>query len=153
MTGLNMLNWQWQSFDALSKAELYDILWLRENVFVLEQKCAYQDLDHLDQHAWHISGRSDKGELVAYCRVVYPGKKYQEPAIGRVTTAKQFRGQGLGIALMNYAIMQTEKTYAGQGIRISAQQYLVRFYSELGFEACSNPYLEDDIPHINMLKS
>ena len=147
-----MLNWHWQSFEALSKAQLYEVLQLRETVFVLEQKCAYQDLDYLDQHAWHISGRNEKGELAAYCRVVFPGKKYQEPAIGRVATAKQFRGQGLGIALMNYAIMQTEKIYSGQGIRISAQQYLERFYSELGFNVCSKPYLEDDILHIDMLK-
>ena len=148
-----MLNWHWQSFDDLTKAELYEILRLREAVFVLEQECAYQDLDDLDQYAWHVSGRTDENELAAYCRVVYPGKKYQEPAIGRVATAKQFRGKGLGVALMNYAIKQTEARYAGQGIRISAQQYLEKFYSELGFTACSDLYYEDEIPHIEMLRT
>jgi ElaA protein len=148
-----MLNWYWRSFNELSKDELYEILWLRETVFVLEQKCAYQDLDYLDQYAWHISGRNDNGELAAYCRVVHPGKKYQEPAIGRVATAQRFRGQGLGLALMKYAIVQTEEIYVGQGIRISAQQYLERFYTGLGFKVCSNPYLEDDILHVDMLKN
>ena len=148
-----MLNWHWQNFDDLTKTELYEILRLRETVFVLEQECAYQDLDDLDQHAWHVSGRNDKGELAAYCRVVYPGKKYQEPAIGRVTTAKQFRGQGLGVALMDYAIRQTGAHYAGRGIRISAQQYLEKFYTELGFIVCSDLYYEDDIPHIEMLRA
>jgi ElaA protein len=147
-----MLNWHWQNFDDLTKTELYEILRLRETVFVLEQECAYQDLDYLDQCAWHVSGRNDEGELTAYCRVVYPGKKYQEPAIGRVATAQQFRGQGLGIALMDYAIMQTEEHYTGQGIRISAQQYLQKFYTELGFTVCSDPYHEDEIAHIEMLR-
>jgi ElaA protein len=147
-----MLNWQWQSFDDLTKTELYEILRLRETVFVLEQECAYQDLDYLDQHAWHVCGRNDDGELAAYCRVIYPGKKYQEPAIGRVATAKKFRGLGIGIALMDYAIEQTEHHYRRQGIRISAQQYLERFYADLGFTVSSEPYKEDDIPHIEMLR-
>ncbi|MFQ3324287.1 MAG: ElaA protein [Pseudomonadales bacterium] len=147
-----MLNWQWQSFDDLTKTELYEILRLRETVFVLEQECAYQDLDYLDQHAWHACGRNDDGELAAYCRVVYPGKKYQEPAIGRVATAKEFRGLGIGIALMDYAIKQTEHHYEQQGIRISAQQYLEKFYTDLGFVVSSEPYKEDEIPHIEMLR-
>jgi ElaA protein len=147
-----MLTWHWQSFDDLGKAELYEILRLRETVFVLEQECAYQDLDNLDQHAWHVSGRSDSGILAGYCRVVYPGKKYTEPAIGRVATAREFRGMGLGKTLMDYAISQTTAAYTGKGIRISAQQYLEQFYTDLGFITCSDMYLEDDIPHIEMLR-
>ncbi len=125
------------------------MLALRCRVFVLEQG-PYLDPDGVDAHSWHLQGRDDGGVLQAYLRAVDPGIKYAEPSIGRVVTAPEVRGTGLGRALMREGLVRCAAQWPGQGIRISAQARLRRFYNELGFEAVSDEYLEDAIPHVEM---
>lgn len=149
-------NWQWASFDGLSLGALYEILKLRQAVFVVEQNCAYQDADSLDRVAWHLAGwrgEAGRSELLAYLRVVFPGNRYSEPSIGRVLTAKTARGTGAGKALMREALARVEQAYPGASVRISAQCYLERFYAGFGFLAVSEPYDEDGIAHIEMLRA
>jgi ElaA protein len=146
------LNWTWLRFEELGVHALYDVLALRCRVFILEQG-AYQDPDDLDQQAWHLLGRDDGGRLQAYLRVVDPGRKYPEPSIGRVIASPEMRGRGLGRALMNEGIRCAAEAWPGRAIRISAQAHLRRFYGELGFEAVGQEYLEDGIPHLEMLRS
>lgn len=151
-----MTVWQWARFSDLSPSQLYEILRVRQEVFTVEQDCAYQDADGKDRSAWHLAGWSDDSEspaLLAYLRVVYPGKKYAEPSIGRVLTAASTRGSGLGRELMRRAMESIGREYPDTPIRISAQQHLERFYGEFGFERVSDPYDEDGIPHIEMLRS
>ena len=145
------MHWTWSRFEGLSLDGLYDALALRCRVFILEQG-PYQDPDGLDRTAWHLLGRDDGGTLQCYLRVVDPGRKYAEPSIGRVITAPEVRGGGAGRALMNEGIARCEGAWPGQGIRISAQAHLQRFYASLGFRAVGEPYAEDDIPHIEMLR-
>ncbi len=144
------IDWRWSSFADLSLAELYAIMAARQKVFVVEQNCPYLDADGIDQSSWHLTGTIN-GEVVAYLRVVHPGVKYKEPSIGRVLTTETARGSGLGRLLTIEAIKRTRETYPLLGIRISAQEYLRKFYTRLGFEAVSSPYLEDNIPHIEMV--
>jgi len=149
------IRWQWSSFDQLTREQLYEILRMRQEVFTVEQDCAYQDADGKDPFAWHLCGWSDQSEspaLLAYLRVVFPGEKYAEPSIGRVLTAASTRGSGLGRELMRRAMENTAREYPNTPVRISAQQYLERFYSGFGFERVSEPYDEDGIPHIEMLR-
>ena len=149
------MNWQWSSFEELSRDNLYDVLKVRQAVFVVEQNCAYQDADDLDPVSWHLMGWRETTagrELVAYLRVVFPGKKYPEPSIGRVLTTAPVRGTGVGKALTREAITRIALEYPQMSIRISAQRYLEKFYSEFGFETVSDPYKEDGIPHIEMLR-
>ena len=144
--------WHWLRFGQLGVDDLYDALALRERVFVVEQDCPYQDADGLDRHAWHLLGRDDAGTLQAVLRVVDPGHKYTEPSIGRVVTAPEARGTGLGRALMVEGVQRCTAAWPGQGIRISAQAHLQGFYGSLGFVAVGDPYLEDDIPHVEMVR-
>ena len=142
-----------KSWAELEKVELYQLLQLRSEVFVVEQECAYQDVDGQDFEAVHlmVKTRSDKS-LIAYARIYaasIEGKEYA--AIGRVCTAKQYRGQGVSRQLMEYAI-QYIKDNQRLPITVSAQAYLEAFYQSLGFEIVSEPYLEDGIPHIRMVK-
>lgn len=150
------MNWQWLSFAELIREELFEIVKVRQAVFVVEQNCAYPDADDLDLVSWHLIGwREDNTgrDLVAYLRVVFPGKKYPEPSIGRLLTASLARGTGLGKALICEAIARTASIYAHMPIRISAQRYLEKFYSGFGFETVSEPYEEDGIPHIEMVRT
>lgn len=151
-----MIDWKWQTYSQLNCDELYEFLQIRQKVFCVEQNCAYQDVDELDKMAWHLSGRlkdnNEDSTLVAYCRVIYPECKYSEPSIGRVLTNQQYRSSGYGKHLLTMAIQLTTKAYPGLDIRISAQLYLQKFYSQAGFIKVSEPYLEDSIPHIEMLK-
>ncbi len=148
----NSTNWNCYHFDELSTRQLYQIIGLRIEVFALEQNCVYQDLDNLDQQAWHLGCWQD-GMLVAYLRLLGPGVKYVEPAIGRVITKASHRGLGLGRELMDVGIVATEKRFPGAGIRLSAQKHLEEFYSSLGFIAVGDIYFEDQIPHIEMYKA
>ena len=162
----------------------------RQQVFVVEQACAFQDADEADGQAWHLSawaeasavpeaeggldagphpqldetvdrpraapgglGRVDGAVLLAYARIVDPGVKYLEPSIGRVLTTAAARGTGLGRLLLARAIAQAEALFPGQGLRISAQHRLERFYAEAGFITVGVPYLEDDLPHIEMWRA
>lgn len=146
------MQWSWSRFPQLGVDNLYDALALRCRVFILEQG-AYQDPDGLDRHAWHLLGRDGGDVLCAYLRVVDPGVKYEEPAIGRVITAPEARGTGLGRQLMQEGIQRCEAVWPGRGVRISAQAHLRAFYGSLGFTAVGEPYLEDDIPHLEMVRT
>lgn len=145
------VDWKWLPFSALTPRQVHDVLALRQRVFVVEQRCAYQDADGLDPQCWHGLGMLD-GVLVATARLVPPGTHFVEPAIGRVVTAPEVRRAGVGRALMHEAIAQVRRLYPGQPVRIGAQRYLERFYASLGFEVASEPYDEDGIPHIEMLR-
>lgn len=150
MAGQTPLCWQWSRFDELGVHRLYAILALRCRVFILEQG-AYQDPDGLDPHAWHLMGIDTQGVLVAYLRLVDPGAKYAEPSIGRVLTAPEVRGSGAGRVLMQQGLQRGRQIWPGHGVRISAQARLRRFYGALGFVAASDEYLEDGMPHLQML--
>jgi ElaA protein len=143
--------WAWQRFVDLGVDNLYDALALRCRVFVLEQG-AYLDPDGLDRHAWHLLGRDPAGTLQAYLRVVDPGLKYEEPSIGRVITSPETRGTGLGRQLMAEGVQRCLRAWPGRAIRISAQAHLDRFYAGFGFQREGAPYLEDNIPHLQMVK-
>ncbi|WP_211093103.1 MULTISPECIES: GNAT family N-acetyltransferase [Chitinophaga] len=147
------MNWKIKSFEELSTTELYAILRLRSEVFVVEQNCAYQDLDNTDQLALHLMGTDDTGRLLAYTRLFQPGIKYQEASIGRVITSPLARGTGAGRELMERSIAAVQQQFGVVPIKIGAQQYLQRFYTSLGFEQTSDTYLEDGIPHIEMVRS
>ncbi len=147
---MSTITWQWTRFDGLGVQGLYDALALRCRVFVLEQG-AYLDPDGVDPHCWHLLGRDDARTLVAYLRAVDPGLKYPEPSIGRVITAPEVRGSGIGKLLMREGLARCGSTWPGQSVRISAQARLRRFYVELGFDAVSDEYLEDNLPHVEML--
>jgi len=146
------IDWAVQRFDALSREQLYAILVARAAVFVVEQNCPYQDLDGLDDRGLHVTARGSDGEVLAYARVLPPGTRFAEPSIGRVLTTRSARGIGMGRALMRRAIAAAETAFPGRPLRISAQQYLERFYRELGFETVSEPYPEDGIPHLEMYR-
>jgi ElaA protein len=144
------MHWTWTRFEELGVQGLYDILALRCRVFILEQG-AYLDPDGLDVHSWHLQGRDDAGVLQAYLRVVDPGVKYAEPSIGRVITAPDVRGTGLGRPLMREGLAKCAAQWPQQAVRISAQARLRSFYVGLGFDPVGDEYLEDHIPHLEML--
>jgi len=146
-----MLQWQCLSFNELSNEQLYQILRLRIEVFIVEQNCPFQDADNKDQHCFHLCG-FDGAHLAAYVRIVPPGISYAEPSIGRVVTSPASRGAGAGRALMIKGIEACSRMYPGKAIHIGAQLYLRRFYESLGFKQSSEMYLEDGIEHIEMLR-
>lgn len=147
------LQWRCERLSSLDAATLYRILQLRAVVFVLEQRCLYLDPDGLDPAAWHLQGYDEHGHLQAYARILPPrlkGAHQAEPAIGRVLTAAQARGQGLGRLLVQQAIVSCDAHWPGLGQVLSAQAHLQGFYQHLGFVATSEVYDEDGIPHIDM---
>lgn len=141
-----------KSFDALTLAELYALLQLRSEVFVVEQACAFQDIDGHDQAALHLLGYTAAGELTAYARLFAAGRSYAQASIGRVVTAPRHRGHGLGRQLLHEALAQCETQFGPQPIKIGAQQYLRAFYESFGFVAEGEGYLEDGIPHVHMVR-
>jgi ElaA protein len=143
------MHWTWTRFEELGVQGLYDILALRCRVFILEQG-PYLDPDGLDAHSWHLQGRDQAGVLQAYLRAVDPGLKYTEPSIGRVITAPEVRGTGLGRLLMREGLARCALQWPGASVRISAQARLRDFYAGLGFEPVSDEYIEDAIPHLEM---
>jgi ElaA protein len=145
------LSWRVECYQELSLDRLYAILAARVAVFVVEQDCPYQDLDGLDGMALHVGAWSGDSVL-AYARVLPPGGRFRDPSIGRVLTTSSVRGTGLGRELMQRCIELADQRFPELPLRISAQQYLERFYSQLGFAIVSEPYLEDGIPHIEMLR-
>lgn len=147
------LSWQCTGFAELSPNDLYAAMELRQRVFVVEQKCAYLDADGIDRRALHLLGWSDEAgrrKLVAYARLFPPKIKYAEASIGRVCTHPDVRGTGAGRSLMDEAIRVVEALGFGREIRIAAQMYLERFYEGFGFKRVTDPYLEDDIWHVDM---
>ena len=150
-----MTEWQWSAFDQLSVADLYQVLQQRQDVFILEQQCFYQDFDGLDQGAHHLLGWRQvdgKRELAAYLRCLAPGAKYTEMSLGRVLSSKAARGSGIGRALLEQGIAHAERQHPGHRIRIDAQRYLENFYASFGFVTFSEPYEEDGIIHVDMLR-
>jgi len=145
--------WRWCRFGELSVFELEAIYRARQQVFAIEQACAYLDADGFDPHSWHLAAWSPEHSLpLAYARVVQPGQKYGEPSIGRVITVGTARGTGLGRELVRRAVVHCTATYPSQAIRISAQTRLERFYVDFGFVPVGSPYMEDGIPHTEMLR-
>lgn len=144
-------NWKIKRFNELSAAELYEALQLRSEVFVVEQNCVYLDVDGKDQIAIHIIGGFD-GKTVAYARLFKPGDYFDKASIGRVVVHPDFRDKKWGHLLMNEAIAAIKKYFGVSSIVISAQLYLKKFYESHGFEACSDVYDEDGIPHIRMIR-
>lgn len=145
------LTFRWARLESLTAAELYALIQARESVFVVEQQCAYQEADGLDLHAWHLTVLA-QGELAACARVIEPGRKYEEPSIGRVMTLGRFRSLQIGRALVAQAVAFTEDRFPGQGIRIGAQAHLQKFYGAFGFEPVGDTYDEDGILHIDMVR-
>jgi len=145
------MQWIVKTFEELTTTELYALLRLRSEVFVVEQACAFQDMDDTDQLAVHVMGYIDH-ELAAYTRLFGPGIKYTYASIGRVVTSKKARGTGAGRQLMEYSIAAVEERFGKGPIKIGAQQYLQKFYTSLGFVQSSETYLEDGIPHIEMIR-
>lgn len=145
-----MIAWACNDWGALDRDALYDILALRERVFVVEQKCAYQECDGADRDALHLSGKRD-GTLVAYARIFGPGIKHEGAAIGRVIVSAEARG-GLGRTLMNEAMAQVRAHFGPVPIYVQAQAHLERFYASLGFVREGDTYDEDGIPHVDMTR-
>jgi len=143
--------WKIKSFEEITTSELYKIIKARVDVFVVEQDCPYPDLDGYDQQAVHIWAEQDQ-DVLAYCRIFNKGIKYQETSIGRVLTTEKARGKSLGKQLIQYAVETIENRFHTSEVRISAQDYLLRFYSGFGFEDTGKKYLEDNIPHTEMLR-
>lgn len=146
------MDWVWSRFETLGVDNLYDALALRCRVFVLEQG-PYLDPDGLDRRAWHLLGRDAEGRLQAYLRAVDPGAKFDDPSIGRVITAPEVRATGLGRELLHQGLLRCTQAWPQRDLRISAQTHLQRFYGEFGFVPVGAEYLEDDIPHIEMLRT
>ncbi|CAN5705236.1 GNAT family N-acetyltransferase [soil metagenome] len=147
-----MPQWVWRAFPELTADELYDIFALRQAVFVVEQKCAYLDADGWDRRSRHLYARDESGRMVAYLRLVEPGVIYAEPSIGRVITHPSVRRTGLGRALMAEGIRGAAEHYPGAALRIGAQSWAENFYRSLGFERVGEEYIEDDIPHREMVR-
>jgi ElaA protein len=146
-----MKKWIVKKFDELSPHELYAVLQLRNEVFVVEQNCAFQDADNKDQASYHFMCW-DKDKLMAYTRIVPPGIAYPQASIGRVVTAPSARGSGLGRELVEQSIAQVSKLFGAVSIKIGAQVYLKKFYSSFGFQQINAIYLEDGIEHIEMVR-
>ena len=145
----NKSNFIWHNFDSISKEELYDILSLRQKVFIIEQNCFYEDLDYSDQDANHLLlYRNNK--LICYSRVFPPGVKYKNASIGRIVTDIDYRGKGFGKSITNESIEFIKKNFPQSDITISAQYRLIHFYEDLGFKKEGRTYLEDGIDHIKM---
>ena len=149
--GMSKLKWQCLAFQTLTPSQLYEILQLRSEIFVVEQNCVYQDLDGLDEDAMHLVGNLDR-QLACYARLIPPGVKYDEPALGRIASQPSLRRRGYGRAVVARAIEICEDIWPAEGIRISAQARLENFYREFGFKTVTAPYLEDGMPHVEMLR-
>tara|TARA_B110000003_G_scaffold198277_1_gene196969 strand:+ start:793 stop:1236 length:444 start_codon:yes stop_codon:yes gene_type:complete len=137
-------------YQDLGPDRLYEILKLRSEVFVVEQKCAYQDLDNKDEKALHLVGEKNN-KIIAYTRIFKKGAFFKNSSIGRVLVKKKYRNKDYGRKIMTSSIEKLKKDPKEEIIEISAQKYLLKFYSELGFEKVGEEYLEDNIPHVKMI--
>ncbi|WP_291870943.1 GNAT family N-acetyltransferase [Maribacter sp.] len=146
-----MLEIKTKTFQEFTTEELYKILQLRSEVFVLEQDCVYQDIDNKDQSALHIIGTKN-GEIVAYTRIFAPGLYFKDASIGRVVVKQSERKYGYGKVVMEASIKAVKTHFNQIKIHISAQEYLIKFYTSLGFKQVGEGYLEDNIPHVGMVK-
>lgn len=146
-----MKDWIYKHFKDLTLEELYAILAIRSEVFIVEQNCPYQDLDGKDIKAYHLFRYDNTGKILACCRILPPGVSYKEASIGRVLSKGELRKTGLGRELMKKAMELVHQNYPNSEIRISAQLYLEKFYHSFGFITIGEPYMEDNIPHIQMI--
>ncbi len=138
-------------FEALTVHELYDVMALRQEVFVVEQNCPYLDADGKDPFSWHVMGRDEQGRLIAYARLLPVGIAFERYAsIGRVVSKPAVRGMGVGRLLMEQCLVQCRQRFGTVPLKISAQRYLLHFYERLGFQSTGEEYLEDGIPHVAM---
>lgn len=144
------MNWELKKFEELKVEEIYKILEIRNEVFIVEQQCVYQDCDGKDESAYHLYLK-DNNKIIAYLRILKKGVSFDEISIGRVLVHKNYRGKGISREMMLKAINFIELNLNEKEIKIQAQSYLVNFYGSLGFREVSNEYLEDNIPHIDML--
>jgi len=144
------VSWILKNFEELTNKELHDIYQLRVNIFIVEQNCPYPEIDGKDVNSLHLF-KTEGEVIVAYSRLLPPGLSYEQPSIGRVIVNEKFRGQGLGNELMSSAIKIVKEKWSGASIKIQAQSYLQSFYESLGFVQVTDEYLEDNIPHIDML--
>ena len=147
-----MIQWEWLAFEDFDIHRLYDLMKLRQEVFVIEQDSVYLDADDRDQESLHLLGM-EGNRPVAYLRILPPGLKYEAVSIGRVLTHRQYRDLGLGRELIRRAIAKAEETYPGQDLVLSGQVYLKSFYEHYGFRAIGQPYEEDGIPHCFMRRT
>ena len=145
-----MITWELKYYNELSSDLLYLILKIRQEVFVIEQKCNYLDADNLDQYSKHLIGFKDE-KIVAYMRIVDSNKLYEYVSFGRILVVKEYRGMGLGIDLMNQALHMI--SIPGDSIIMSAQSYLIDFYKKFDFNTIGEEYLEDNIPHVKMIRN
>ena len=146
------MTWHLKRFYELNNDELYDVLRLRNSVFIVDQQCVFAEIDGKDQSNCHHLFYSLQGQIIAYTRILAPGQIYQEPCLSRVCTNLDQRGKGIGKLLLKKALEETSRLFPGQSIRIGAQLYLKSFYESFGFEVAGDPYLEDGIEHIQMIK-
>jgi ElaA protein len=144
------MSWNLKKFDELTNIELYKLLKERTLVFVVEQNCPYLEVDGKDPISYHLF-KEDNGEIIAYLRIVPAGVAYQEISIGRVFVKKEYRGQGIAEELLKKGLDFIQNELKEKTVKIQAQDYLRKFYSSFGFQAISETYLEDNIPHIDML--
>jgi ElaA protein len=144
------IHWLLKKFEELTPYHLYTILQLRNEVFVVEQNCVFQDADDKDQDAHHLMGFNEK-KLIAYARLIAPGNIYEQASIGRVVTSPSIRKCGVGQKLMEQSIRACDDLYGTNDIKIGAQVYLKKFYESFGFQQVSDMYMEDGIPHIYMV--
>jgi len=145
-----MMEWYLKAFNELNTVEMYTILQERTAVFVVEQNCPYLEVDGKDIESYHLFAQLD-GEIAAYARILPAGVSYKEASIGRVLVKKAYRGQGLAHDLLKKAIMFIQDDLNETAIKIQAQSHLEKFYASFGFKSISSSYLEDNIPHIDML--
>lgn len=146
------MRWTCVPFQQLTTDQLYDVLALRAEVFVVEQNCVFLDIDGLDRQTWHLLGHGDDGRLSAYLRLIPPGLKAPDALIGRVVTSPAARGGGTGRQLMAEALAQCERLWPHHPITLHAQAHLQGFYGSFGFSPVGEQYMEDGIPHQEMRK-
>lgn len=147
------MTWKTVAFNELTLEELYQMMIVRQEVFVVEQNCPYLDADDKDQKCFHVLGY-ENNDLIAYARLVPKGVSYENSvSIGRILTTEKGRGKGIGKGLVQFSIDETKRLFNATEITISAQCYLIKFYESFGFKIVGEEYLEDDIPHIKMLLS
>lgn len=146
------IRWVLKDFPELTLQEFYDMMVLRQEVFIVEQDCPYLDADGKDLKSHHLFGWDADNKLVAYLRIVKPGVSYEEASLGRIVSSLSVRRTGVGKLLMEESIKQVKKLYGKVPLRISAQSYLLPFYGKFGFVPVGQEYLEDDIPHTQMYR-
>lgn len=148
---MNELDWHWYAWDELKPDVLYGFLKLRSDIFVVEQNCVFSDMDGVDRHCEHLCGSDESGRILVYLRLLPPGVKLPECSIGRLVTAPEARRGGHAREACRRGLARLRERFPGHTARIGGQQYMEAFYASLGFVTTGEPYLEDGIPHVEML--